>query len=95
MERLHESMGGKDFAILAVNVEKGGRRSVENFLDDTPYSFRILLDPAGEAQSAYRVYRYPETFLIDKEGKVLQHFLGARDWSSVDFLKYINDLVGK
>ncbi|NIQ97042.1 MAG: TlpA family protein disulfide reductase [Desulfuromonadales bacterium] len=95
MERLHETMGDKDFAILAVNVEKGGRQAVENFLNGSPYSFKILLDPQGSAQGAYRVYRFPETYLIDKDGKILQHFLGARNWSSVEFLKYLNDLIGK
>lgn len=95
MERLHESMGDKDFAILAVNVEKGNRQAVENFINSGPYSFKVLLDPKSKAQSAYRVYRFPETFLIDKNGKILEHFLGARDWSSTEFLKYLNDVLGK
>ncbi|HKL48749.1 MAG TPA: TlpA disulfide reductase family protein [Desulfuromonadales bacterium] len=94
MERLHESMGGKDFVILAVNVEKD-KEAVESFLRGSPYSFKILLDPEGEAQSAYRVYRYPESYLIDKDGKILEHYLGARDWSSVDFLNHLKDIVGK
>ncbi|MFO7982245.1 MAG: TlpA disulfide reductase family protein [Desulfuromonadales bacterium] len=93
MERLHESMGGKDFVILAVNVEKD-KKAVENFLRGTPYSFKILLDPEGQAQSAYRVYRYPESYLIDKDGRIIEHYLGARDWSSVDFMNRIKDMVG-
>ncbi len=94
MERLYEAMGGKDFAMLAVNVEDD-LKAVKNFVADHSHAFPVLLDPKAEVQDLYRVYRFPETFLIDKQGTIIQHYVGARDWSNVDFLQYALSLAGK
>lgn len=95
MERLREAMNGRDFVILAVNVEKEGAAAVAPYIRKHGYNFPVLIDDQAVAQEAYRVFRYPETFLIDKDGAVLQHYLGGRDWSSVEFLKYVNSLAAR
>jgi peroxiredoxin len=92
MERLNEVFGSRDFALLAVNVEQDAA-AVRAFLKENPHSFAVLLDPQGKAQQLYGVYRFPETFLIDKSGRVVEHYLGARDYSAVDFLKKIDALL--
>jgi peroxiredoxin len=92
MERLHEVFADRGLVMLAVNVEQD-QRSVQGFLDKHPHTFPVLFDPEGQAQDLYQVFRFPETFLIDKEGKIVERFLGARDWSSVDFLKLFDSLL--
>ena len=92
MERLHEVYAGRDFVMLAVNVEQD-INDVRAFLQRSPHTFPILLDADARAQGLYGVYRFPETFLIDKSGIIVEHYLGARDWSSVDFLGKINAML--
>lgn len=92
MERLHEVHGAGDFVMLAVNVEQN-IDDVRAYLQQNPHSFPILLDADARAQGLYSVYRFPETFLIDKNGRVVEHYLGARDWSSVEFLGKINSML--
>jgi len=94
MERLNEVFGKKDFVILAVNVEQD-IEAVKAFLEDYPYTFPILLDPEAKAQQAYGVYRFPESFLIDKKGNVVRKFVGAQDYSRVDFLRLVSDYVSE
>jgi peroxiredoxin len=92
MERLNEVYGSQDFVMLAVNIEEDVE-AVKAFLKENPHSFSVLLDLEANAQNLYGVYRFPETFLIDKKGKIVERYLGAWDWSGVDFLKKINDLM--
>lgn len=92
MERLHEVYAGRDFVMLAVNVEQEVN-DVKAFLKEHSHNFQVLLDPEARAQGLYGVYRFPETFLIDNQGKIVEHYLGARDWSSVEFLKKINIMM--
>lgn len=92
MERLNEVFAGKDFVMLAVNVEQD-RGAVQAFLDDHPHAFSVLLDPQAKAQNLYQVYRFPETFLIDRQGRIVERYLGARDWSAVGFLREIDGLL--
>lgn len=91
MERLHGVMDDKKFAILAVNIENDSS-SVKTFLTQNPHSFMVLSDADAKVQNLYKVFRFPETFLIDKQGKIIKHYVGARDWSSVEFMQYIKAL---
>ena len=93
MEMLNEVFSSSDFVMLAVNVEKEGREVVPAFLERNPHSFKILLDLEEEVQRAYGVYRFPETFLIDKEGRVARHYIGAYNWSAVNILRQVKELV--
>jgi peroxiredoxin len=93
MERLNAVFEGKDFVMLAVNTEKD-IETVRAFLKQSPHSFTVLLDQQATVQNLYGVFRFPETFLLDKEGRLVERFLGARDWSSVEFMKRISTMVG-
>jgi peroxiredoxin len=93
MDRLHEVFYGQEFVILAVNTEND-ERVVRSFLDRNPHKFPVLLDLDGKVQNLYDVHRFPETFLIDQEGKLVERFIGARDWSATDFLKRVASMIG-
>ncbi|PLY01385.1 MAG: thioredoxin [Desulfuromonas sp.] len=93
MEMLNEVFASQGFVMLAVNVEPEGRETVPPFLKSNPHEFSVLLDYETKVQNAYGVYRFPETFLIDKQGRIARHYIGAYDWSSVEILKQIKELV--
>lgn len=92
MEELYQRTRDQGLVMLAVNVEENGRQAVRRFLDKTPYSFPILLDSERSVQSAYGVFRFPESFIIDRNGVVVEKIIGARDWlkgptyRTIDFL---------
>jgi len=95
MEMLNEVFSSSDFVMLAVNVEREGDKTVPSFLERNPHSFSILLDLDEKVQRSYGVFRFPETFLIDSEGRVARHFIGAYDWSEVQILKQVKELMDK
>lgn len=92
MERLYRDFKEKDMVILAVNVDENGKQAVREFLQKMPYSFPILLDSKNIAQNSYGVFRLPESFVIDRNGVVIEKIIGARNWLSgptfnlIDFL---------
>jgi cytochrome c biogenesis protein CcmG/thiol:disulfide interchange protein DsbE len=45
-------------------------------------SFPVLLDADGVVPPRYGVTGYPETFLIDRDGRVVHHTIGPDDWDS-------------
>ncbi len=93
MERLYRAFKGQDFEMLAINVEEDGAKVLPNFLSEHPHSFPVLLDEKAEVQSSYGVFRYPETFVVGKNGVVVDKVIGARDWSSPKMIEYIKFLV--
>lgn len=93
MERLYRQYQQQGLVILAVNVEKNGAQAVQRFLQQTPYSFPILLDTDAEVQNRYKVFRFPESFIIDRNGKVVEKVIGAIDWTSGSTFELIKFLL--
>ncbi len=40
----------------------------------------------------YGTFKYPETFIIDGDGKIVRKFIGATDWTSPDIVDYLKKL---
>lgn len=93
MERLNEVMAGDDFVMLAINTEKDGRTTVSEFLKKTPYTFPILFDDKAVVQKLYGVYKFPESFVIRKDGTVDNKIIGPLDWSSTKTVAYFKGLT--
>ncbi len=93
MERLNEVMAGEDFVLLAINTEQKGRTVVPDFLKKTPYSFPILFDDKEVVQNLYGVYKFPESFVIRKDGTIDQKIVGPLDWSSTKTIAYFKGLI--
>lgn len=95
MERLQEVFGDKDFIILAVNVEADGPELVPAFLEKNPYTFPVLYDNKGVVQQLYSVFKFPESFIIGKDGKIVQKVVGSIDWASPGALDFFNSLMNR
>lgn len=93
MEMLYRKFKDQGLVILAVNVEKDGAKLVQSFLQRSPYTFPILLDDDAEVQNRYKVFRFPETFIIDRNGNVVEKVVGAIDWTSGPAVELINLLL--
>ncbi|MGI8608479.1 MAG: TlpA family protein disulfide reductase [Candidatus Dormibacteria bacterium] len=55
---------------------KEGTDQVAPFVDERQVTYPILLDSQGKAYTAYQVVALPETFVIDKQGRIAVHRTG-------------------
>jgi peroxiredoxin len=93
MEKLNQAMANEDFVMLAINVEENGRSVVPEFLKKTPHKFSILYDDQGVVQNLYGVYKFPESFVIRKDGIVDDKVIGAIDWAHPETIEYFKELA--
>ncbi len=93
MERLHQLMKGKDFVMLALNVEPNGPQVVPGFLRNNSATFPILFDDQKVVQKEYGVFRFPETFIIDKQGIIEDNIIGGRNWDDKTIVEYLEMLM--
>ena len=70
MEKLYQRLSQKGLVVLAVSDEK--RETVEDFLKKQNYTFPVLLDPDRKVNSAFGIEGIPNSFLFDRQGKLLQ-----------------------
>lgn len=65
--------------VLGVSVDRN-ERAYKQFLKRAGVTFRTSRDPQADLSSRYGTFKYPETYVIDRNGKVLQKHIGPRDW---------------
>ena len=75
MNKMQRKYGGKGFKILAINVDTE-KELARAFLSRNKAEFKVLLDPAGGVAEKYKVVAMPSSFLIDKNGKIVNKHHG-------------------
>ena len=92
MQRLSEKLAGKPFVVLAVNVDEPESR-VRNFLTQTRFDLRVLLDVNKSATRQWGARLLPATFIVGPDGRVRYRVLGDMDWSSTKAVSVISELL--
>jgi peroxiredoxin len=95
LERLYRAMFGQEFELLAVSVDEGGARSVRPFLERQRLSLPVLLDPGRAVANNYGTFKFPETYLVDREGVIRKKIIGAADWTRPEAVALIAELMKK
>jgi len=82
-DRLQTELGGKDFEVVAINIDKGGPEKAEAFLKETGADhLTFYTDPSGKLFSTLKAVGMPTTLLIDREGREIARLGGPADWAS-------------
>ncbi len=92
MAELHDKYAPKGLKIIAISVDKR-RDDLANFVEEYRMPFQVLHDAEGAIARHYGVFRYPETFLIGRDGKVLYHLVGAVDWMSASVTQTVETML--
>ncbi len=94
MEKLYERLhGDRDFVMLAVSQDTSSRDEVVAYIKKHGYHFDVLLDPKNAVAEAYKVSGVPETFIIDRQGRIVAHHSGAFDWSQPAIRDALEELL--
>jgi cytochrome c biogenesis protein CcmG/thiol:disulfide interchange protein DsbE len=93
MERLHQELKDRGFVLLAVSQDETGAEAVKAFVDQMKVTFPVLLDPQGDVGKKFGVWGYPESFLVDREGRIVERVIGPRDWASPTQIARIEALL--
>lgn len=80
MEELYRRLGSKGFELVAVSVDEEVA-PVEEFKERMSITFPIALDPSQATSRLYQTTGFPESLLVDREGVVVERYVGPRDWA--------------
>ena len=87
---LQKQMGDK-VTVLAV-AEDADQNAVNQFVRDHNIDLLTVRDPKQSANALYGTFKFPETYIIDKDGIIRRKFIGATDWSNPEIVEYLNKL---
>ncbi len=94
LQRLHEELGEQGLRVVGVSIDsRAASRDVRDFLSSYGISFTILHDPEERVTRAFRTTGVPETFLIDREGKIVRRWIGLFDPTSAETRASVNQAL--
>ena len=94
LDRLQEAMGGPDFAVVAVNLDRNGlKRATEFYELKNIRSLDIHLDPKAEAAGKMRVVNLPTSLLVDRSGREIGRLAGVEEWDSESAIQFFRDAI--
>jgi thiol-disulfide isomerase/thioredoxin len=93
MQRLEESMAGKPFVILAVNMAEP-ENEVRDFLaTKVKVDFPILMDRDGAALKAWKVFVFPTSFVVGPDGMIRYGLYGEFEWDTDEVIRVMDSLL--
>ena len=92
MNRLYHEIKARGFEIIAVSTDNS-LSTIRDYLAKNRVDFPILHDEKKSVSKQYRVFSMPTTFLIDRDGTIVEKFYGEYDWTDSDVRKQIEKLL--
>ena len=92
MQRVSETMRGRPFRILAINVDVT-KATVWKFRKLLDIDFTTLLDSNAEITMAWKVEVFPSSYVIDSEGRAQYVAYGALEWDDAGVVNVIETLM--
>jgi thiol-disulfide isomerase/thioredoxin len=94
LDRLQAELGGEDFEVVAVNIDKGGPDKAIAFLKEIGVAkLALYLDPSSKIFNAIRAVGMPTTLLIDRNGKEIGRLIGPADWAAPEAKRLIEAAI--
>lgn len=99
LNRLQKHIAPHNAVLIGVAADENPA-AYEKFLQDQSISFATYRDPATKDNRSpiaglYGTSMYPETYIIDRDGKIARKLIGYQQWDSPRMLAYFDSLLGK
>ena len=79
LQKLQEALGEKGLNILAISVDESVE-DVERFRDEFQLDLPILLDSGAKVAHSFATFKFPETYIVGRDGKLVAKVIGPKDW---------------
>jgi peroxiredoxin len=94
LDKLYRTFADKDnLKILAVSVDENGAQSVVPFMQKNNLSVPVYYNSDHSIANLYGTFKFPETYIINRQGVVQYKVIGSRDWSDAETAKVLRELV--
>jgi len=94
LNRLQKYVDARGGMVLGVSVDDDAN-AYEKFLKDQSVVFPTYRDTTKKSAADYGTSMYPETYVIDRKGRIARKFVGPQQWDSPEMLAYFDAILGQ
>ncbi|HRP08541.1 MAG TPA: TlpA disulfide reductase family protein [Gemmatimonadales bacterium] len=93
LDTLYRSLADRGFRLAAVSIDTGDSTAVRQFLDQFGVAFDVLHDPERNIERIYQTTGVPESYLIDRDGRIVRIVYGDHPWGSPANRRIVESLL--
>ena len=94
LNTLQQQIAPKGGVVLGVSLDED-KNAYQKFTLDNSVIFPTYRDSSKKSAEDYGTFMYPETYLIDREGRLARKIVGPQDWQSPEIMQSINVLLNQ
>ena len=95
MERLHRQLEDQGLEVVAVSVDVTGNEPITRFVLEYGITFDVLHDREQRITSAYQIIALPQSFVIDRDGRIALREFGPVEWDSRRYRRLFKELLSR
>jgi peroxiredoxin len=88
---MQHKMQDKGVTVLAVSIDDDDD-AYHRFLNHYRVDLLTVRDAHKASNAMYGTFKFPETYVIDRNGVMRRKFIGAVDWSSPEVVEFLTKL---
>ncbi len=88
----YEQFREDGFVVLGVSVDEDAAQ-YSDFLARRGVTFPTVRDPERHVSTRYGTLKYPESYLISRDGRVLRKYVGPEDWGRPEIANYLRSVL--
>ena len=90
--RMQSRLRDKGVVVVAVSIDDDDA-AYHKFLRDYHLNSMVTVrDGAQKSSALFGTFGWPETYIIDRDGRIRRKFIGAVDWGSPEITDYLSKL---
>jgi len=92
LEALSNNMRNLGVEVIGVSVDQDPA-AIETFVAEHHLTFPIVRDPDQKVASQYGTFKFPETYILDRDGRVAEKIIGATNWADPQMVSFVENLA--
>jgi peroxiredoxin len=82
----------KGIIVLGVSIDRN-ETAYKKFLAQHRIAFDTSFDPEADVSTSYGTFQFPETYIIDKSGKVVEKIISNQNFMDPDFMDHLSKML--
>lgn len=96
LDRLQGMLGGDDFQVIALSIDRAGIEVVRKFYADVGIrKLGIYIDRSGKATRELGTIGLPATVLVDREGREVGRLIGPAEWDEPEIVAFLKGVIAR
>jgi len=85
-------MRSQGVEVIGISVDQDPA-ALQTVIDRFHLTFTIGRDPNQELAHHYGTFKYPETYIVDRDGRVAEKIIGPIDWQDPRIISFVESLT--